>query len=63
MPTDRVTIETKPLIALKDFFNVGTTHVVSMNEMGDFWKANSEEEKAVLKEQIKKWDGESYFVK
>lgn len=61
MTTDRATIETKPLIAIREFFANGS-RPVAMTEMSEFWKACSDAEKAELKASLLNWDGNSHFV-
>jgi hypothetical protein len=62
MTVDRNTIETKPIIALREFFSAKSNRPVSMQEFSDFWKACSDAEKTEMREVIKKWDGESAYI-
>lgn len=62
MKTSRETIETKPMLALRDFFSAKSRSAVSMPEFSEFWKACSEAEKTDYKALIQAWDGESFMI-
>jgi hypothetical protein len=62
MATSRETIETKPLVALREFFSTGATRPVQMPEMAEFWKSCNEADKAQFKAELSKWDGQSHFI-
>ena len=62
MGTDRATIETKPIVALTNFFSY-PGRPCTLKEFQEFWKSVSNEEREEFRQAIQKWDGESEFVK